>query len=187
VVLCGRPAQPFPVSYVDVEQQAGARIAADHLVASGCQRVVTISGPLDMPAAQDRLNGFRAGMAQHGHAYVPSAEGNFTIESGERAMAQLLDEHPDLDGVFAGNDLMAQGALMVLAERGRRCPEDVKVIGFDDSSAAPNCRPPLTTIRQPLEDMAATMTRMLMGQIDDPERRVSSVIFEPTLVRRASA
>lgn len=187
IVLCGRPAQPFPISYVDVEQQAGARLAADHLVARGCQRVATISGPLDMSASQDRLSGFRAGMAQHGFAFVPSVEGNFTIESGERAMASILADFPDIDGVFAANDLMAQGALTVLTNSGRRVPDDVAVIGFDDSAIAMSCRPPLTTIRQPLEDMAATMTRMLMSQIDEPDQRVSSIIFEPTLIVRRSA
>ncbi|MBB5869064.1 DNA-binding LacI/PurR family transcriptional regulator [Allocatelliglobosispora scoriae] len=187
IVLCGRPAKPYPISYVDVDHQSGARLAADHLVARGCQEVGTISGPLDMSAAQDRLTGFRAGMAQHGHAYIPCVEGNFTVESGERAMEQLLDEHPRLDGVFAANDLMAQGALTVLAARGRRVPQDVAVIGFDDSSAAVSSRPPLTTVRQPLEDMAAAMARNLMNHVEDAELRVSSHIFEPTLVIRESA
>jgi DNA-binding LacI/PurR family transcriptional regulator len=186
-VMSARPAQPVPISYVDIAQRAGARLAADRLAARGCRRVATISGPLDMPASQDRLAGFRAAMAEYGQAEVPSAEGNFTQESGERAMAQLLAEHPDLDGLFAANDLMAQGALLVLRDEGRRVPEDVAVIGFDDSSAALACRPPLTTIRQPVEDMAAEMVRLLLSHIDDPEREVRSVIFEPTLVPRATA
>ena len=74
-------------------------------------RIGMITGPLDVPASQDRLTGFRQAMARHGHAYVPSVEGNFTHESGERAMQRLLAEHPELDGVFVANDLMAQGAL----------------------------------------------------------------------------
>jgi DNA-binding LacI/PurR family transcriptional regulator len=114
-------------------------------------------------------------------------EGNFTIGSGSRAMERLLVEHPDIDGVFAANDLMAQGAVLVLRESGHRVPDDVAVIGFDDSSAALSCRPQLTTIRQPVENMAAEMASLLLTALDQPDRRVTSVVFEPTLVVRQSA
>jgi DNA-binding LacI/PurR family transcriptional regulator len=186
-VLSARPGKPVPLSYVDVEQQSGARLAAEHLVARGCQRLATISGPLDMPASQDRLAGFRSALAAHGHAYVPSAEGNFTRISGEDATRTLLAEHPDVDGMFIANDLMAEGALQALRELGRRVPEDVAVVGFDDSSAAVGCRPQLTTVRQPVEKMSAEMARLLLMHIKDPDARARSVIFQPTLVVRQSA
>jgi len=186
-VLSRRPTEPIPISYVEVAQQTGTRLAADHLVTRGCKHVATISGPLDMAASQDRLNGFRQAMARHGHAEVPFVEGNFSQESGERAMEQLLDEHPETDGVFVASDLMAQGALVVLHERNIRVPDDVAVVGFDDSAVAKTCRPPLTTIRHPVEDMASEMTRLLLDNIDSPDQRVKSVIFEPTLVVRKSA
>ena len=187
VVLSRRPSAPIPVSYVDAAQQAGAVLAADRLAQRGCRLVATISGPLDMPAGQDRLEGFRAGMARRGQPYVPSVEGNFTQESGERAMERILAEHPDVDGVFAANDLMAQGALHVLRDRGVRVPQDMAVIGFDDGIVAQACRPPLTTIRQPVEDMAAEMARLLLTHIEQPDQRPASVIFEPELVVRESA
>jgi DNA-binding LacI/PurR family transcriptional regulator len=186
-VLFSRPTRPAQVSYVDVAHRDGAKLAADHLVARGCQRVATISGPLDTPAGHDRLVGFREAMARHGYPFVPSAEGNFTHQGGERAMERLLAEQPEVDGIFVGNDLMAQGAVAVLREHGQRVPDDIAVIGFDDSSAARGCRPPLTTVRQPVEDMAAEMTRLLLAHIEDPDRRITSVIFEPTLVVRESA
>lgn len=186
-VLYARPARPVRISYVDLAHQDGARLAAEHLLARGCRRIVTIAGPLDVPAGQDRLAGFRDTMARRGHPYVPVTEGEFTEESGASAMERLLAEQPDLDGVFAANDLMAVGACQVLRERGRRVPEDVAVIGFDDSRAAASCRPPLTTVRQPVEDMAAEMARLLLDRLARPDRPVTSVIFEPTLVRRASA
>jgi DNA-binding LacI/PurR family transcriptional regulator len=186
-VLYARPSKPVRISYVDLAHQDGARLAADHLLARGCRRIATITGPLDVPAGQDRLTGFRDTMARRGHPYVPVAGGGFTQESGEAAMELLLAEHPDLDGVFAANDLMAVGACHVLRERGRRVPEDVAVIGFDDSSAAAACRPPLTTVRQPVEGMAAEMARLLTERLAAPGRPVTSVIFEPSLVVRASA
>jgi DNA-binding LacI/PurR family transcriptional regulator len=125
-------------------------------------------------------------MARHGHAYVPSVEGNFTQETGERAMLQLLEEHPDIDGVFVANDLMALGAVLALRDAGRRVPEDVAVVGFDDSNAAQMSRPPLTTIRQPLAEMAqaaATMAITLSRGGSLPQERVE---YATRLVIRAS-
>ncbi|MFJ9637813.1 LacI family DNA-binding transcriptional regulator [Streptomyces sp. NPDC101178] len=186
-VLYARPARPVPISYVDLAHQDGARLAAEHLLARDCRRIATISGPLDVPAGQARLAGFRDTMARHGHPYTPIAEGRFTQESGEAAMERLLVEHPDLDGVFAANDLMAMGACHVLREHGRRVPKDVAVVGFDDSSAALACRPPLTTVRQPVEEMAAEMARLLLDRLARPASPATSVIFEPELVVRGSA
>lgn len=186
-VLYARPARPVPVSYVDLAHQNGARLAAEHLLGRGCRRIATISGPLDVPAGQARLTGFRDTMARHGHPYIPIAEGRFTQESGEAGMERLLAEHPDVDGVFAANDLMALGACHVLREHGRSIPGDVAVVGFDDSSAALACRPPLTTVRQPVEGMAAEMTRLLLDRLARPDGPVTSVIFEPELVVRGSA
>ncbi|MEU7481739.1 LacI family DNA-binding transcriptional regulator [Lentzea sp. NPDC042327] len=186
-VLYARPGAPTPVSYVDMDHRAGGRLAADHLVASGRTDVVTISGPLDVLASQDRLAGFRDAMARHGFPYVPSAEGGFTAESGGAAMTRLLTEHPDLDGVFAANDLMAQAAVFVIQEHGLRVPDDVAVVGFDDSTPALACRPQLTTVRQPVEQMAAAMAELLLTDLEKPGQRPRSVIFEPELVVRASA
>ena len=186
-VLFARPELSVPIGFVDLAHQEGARLAADHLVSAGCRRVVTVSGPLDVRAARERLDGFREAMARHGEPLVPSAEGNFTQDSGEAAMRRLLAEVPDLDGVFAANDLMACGALHALREAGRRVPQDVRVVGFDDSSAAAASRPALTTVRQPVEEMAAAMAKLLLERIDAPGRPPQSVIFDPVLVLRQSA
>lgn len=102
-------------------------------------------------------------------------------------MARLLADHPDLDAVFAANDLMAEGACRVLLEQGRRVPEDVAVVGFDDSPAATACQPPLTTVRQPVEDMAAEMARLLRQRIEAPGTPATSAVFDPELVVRESA
>ena len=186
-VMIGRPADPVPINYVDLANDMGASLAAEHLLGRGCQRIGMISGPSDVPASHDRINGFRRSMARNGHGWVPIVPGNFTQESGEAAMRSLLTDHPRLDGVFVANDLMALGALLALREAGRRIPEDVAIVGFDDSSAATAADPALTTVRHPLEDMAAEAARLLLARIEDPEMRVSSVIYEPTLVRRRSA
>jgi len=186
-VLVGRPTQPLPISYVDVANDQGAALAAEHLVNRGCRRIAMITGPDDVPSSQDRLTGFRQAMARLGRAYFPTAVGNFTQASGEQAMHQLLNAHPDIDGVFVANDLMAQGALVALRDCARSVPDDVAVVGFDDSAAATAARPALTTVRQPLEDMSAEAARMLLARVDDPSLSAASVIFEPVLVRRHSA
>jgi DNA-binding LacI/PurR family transcriptional regulator len=186
-VLIGRPAEPVPINYVDLANETGATLAAEHLLARGCKQIGMIPGPAEVPASSDRISGFRRTMAKHGHAWVPTVTGNFTQESGEAAMRTLLASNPDLDGVFVANDLMALGALLALRDAGRRVPEDVAMVGFDDSSAAVAARPALTTVRQPLEDMAAEAARLLLAHIEDPSGRVSSVIYEPKLVVRQSA
>jgi DNA-binding LacI/PurR family transcriptional regulator len=184
-VLFGRPVHSLAISNVDVANAAGAALAANRLVERGCRRIVTITGPLDNSAGADRFEGFRSALTDFGP--VPMAEGDFTQAGGERAMEQLLVEYPDLDGIFVASDLMAQGALPVLRDYGRRIPDDVAIIGFDDSSAALASRPRLTTIRQPVEDMAAEMVRLLMDYLERPEHRTTSVVFAPTLVIRETA
>jgi DNA-binding LacI/PurR family transcriptional regulator len=186
-VVSARPAAPIAASFVDVDQRLGARLAADHLLARGRRRLATISGPLDVPSGLDRLDGFRTYLATCGFADVPSVEGDFTRAGGEAAARRLLAEHPDIDGLFVASDLMAEGALRVVQESGRRVPDDIAVVGFDDSSAALDCRPLLTTVRQPVEEMAAEMAEVLMAHIATPGRLPRSVTFQPTLVIRDSA
>ncbi len=136
------------------------------------------------PRARSGWGGFA-----HGHPCVPVSEGGFTVDSGMVAMTTLLAEHPDLDGLFTGNDLMAQGAVQVLRDHGRRVPQDVAVVGFDDSSIAVTCRPRLTTVRQPVEEMAApmAMARLLDEHILGGRTDPTSVVFAPELVIRDSA
>ncbi|KZM34638.1 MULTISPECIES: LacI family DNA-binding transcriptional regulator [Oerskovia] len=186
-VLFARPEPALPISFVDVANRDGARLAAKHLIERGCDELAVISGPSGLYAAEERLAGFRDEVSRHGRAYVPEVSGEFTLEGGEAAMERLLDTVPGLDGVFAANDYMAQGAVHAIQARGLRVPEDVAVVGFDDSSIAPLCRPALTSVRQPVEEMAAEMARLLIGQIAEGDRQVRSVVFDPTLVVRDSA
>ncbi|MEV7831501.1 LacI family DNA-binding transcriptional regulator [Streptomyces subrutilus] len=182
--LFARPAAGVPIDHVDLRHREGGALAARHLLARGCGRLAAIGGPADVPASRERLAGFRE--AAGGRVRV--AEGGFTLDGGERAMQRLLAEQPEVDGVFAANDLMAQGACLVLGEHGRRVPEDVAVVGFDDSGAAAACRPRLTTVRQPVEEMAAEMVRLLLDRVAGaaaPEP--VSVLFAPELVVRDSA
>ncbi|MEU0072261.1 LacI family DNA-binding transcriptional regulator [Streptomyces sp. NPDC006332] len=177
--------------YVDSDNRGGAREAVRHLVGLGRTRVAHITGPLDQTSAADRLDGFRDVLPDANPRLVVS--GDFTPAGGERAMRELLDRCPDVDAVFAANDLTAAGALRVLRERGRRVPEDVAVIGFDDMlPVAEQTDPPLTTVRQDIEEMGRLMARSLLRNLDHrdippQEDAPSGVVLPTTLVRRASA
>ncbi|MEU7803439.1 LacI family DNA-binding transcriptional regulator [Micromonospora arborensis] len=185
VVVSGRPLGDAPVPYVDVDHVGGVTAAVRHMIDNGRRRIATIAGPQDMVAGIERLRGYRATVADAG---LPEliAVGDFTRESGSAAMRRLLAEHPDLDGVFAASDLMAHAALRTLREAGRRVPEDVAVVGFDDIETAAYTEPPLTTVRQPIVELGRRMTRQLLRLAAG--ETIEQVVMLPTeLVVRASA
>jgi DNA-binding LacI/PurR family transcriptional regulator len=113
--------------------------------------------------------------------------GDFPETGGLRAAEALLSAHPDLDGLVVASDLMASGALKVLSALGRRVPDDVAVVGYDDLGVAERTTPPLTTVRQPVEEMAERATRLLLEQVDGHGSGPMRVIIPPLLVRRGSA
>lgn len=181
--------------YVDSDNRGGAREAVRHLAALGRTRIGHITGALDQTSAVDRLDGYRDVMGDADPRLI--VESDFTPAGGERAMRTLLDHCPDLDAVFAANDLTASGALRVLRERGLRVPEDVAVVGFDDMlPVAEQTEPPLTTVRQNIERMGRLMARLLLRGLDRDDSGETaegedgtphSVVLPTTLVRRASA
>jgi DNA-binding LacI/PurR family transcriptional regulator len=188
VVSYGRPAVPVDLPYVDNDNVGGAGTAVQHLLDIGRRRIATITGPLDMIGGQDRLTGYRNALQSSGRRPIV-AMGDFTRESGALAMRQLLEDDPDLDAVFVANDLMAVGALRMLRAAGRRVPDDVAVIGFDDIEAAGYTEPPLTTVRQPVSRQAAEMVRLLLSLADGAEPQGSDrhVILPTELIVRESA
>ena len=135
VVCGGRPLGRARVPYVDVDNVNGARQAVRHLLDTGRSRIATIAGPQDMVAGIDRLTGYREELRDSDRRSIV-AVGDFTRDSGAVAMKQLLQDDPQLDAVFVASDLMANGAIRVLREQGRRVPDDVAVVGFDDIELA---------------------------------------------------
>lgn len=175
------------ISYVDVDNVAGEREATEVLLARGCTRIGTVAGPADMTAAVDRLAGWTQAMTAAGLPVDAVEHGDFTEASGETACRALLERHPDLDGLVVASDLMAAGAMRVLAALGRRVPDDVAVIGFDDLGVAERTTPPLTTVRQPVEEMAERAARLLLDRVDAGDAEPVRVVVPPVLVRRDSA
>ena len=185
VVCSGRPLDGADVPYVDVDHEGGVSTAVQHLIASGRRRIATIAGPQDMVAGIERLIGYRSAITDAGLPELV-AYGDFTRESGTAAMRELLAADPELDAVFAASDLMAHAALRALREEGRRVPEDVAVIGFDDIETAAYTEPPLTTVRQPIVELGRSMTRQLL-RIAAGEEVEQALVLPTELVLRESA
>jgi DNA-binding LacI/PurR family transcriptional regulator len=185
VVACGEPlGHESTIPYVAADERGGARQMVEHLRSRGRRRIATITGPLDTPGGLGRLEGYCDVVGRR-----PSkrriAHGDYSYQGGEAAMRDLLARGPDLDAVFVASDMMAAGALTVLHQAGRRIPDDVAVGGFDDSRVAASTNPPLTTVRQRLDRVAAEMVRLLTDLLDGNE--VSSVVLPTELVVRDSA
>lgn len=198
-VFGGRPGRPYAPDekeplYVDADNRGGARQAVAHLQERGRRTIAVINGPLDQTSALDRLHGYCDALGISLDEADPSlaAQGDFTTESGELAMARLLDVSPGLDAVFAGNDLMASGALRTLRARGRSVPGDVAVAGFEDLEPAAWAEPPLTTVRQDVEGMGRMMAELLLRRIELGEESAGAappvpVVTPATLVVRDSS
>jgi LacI family transcriptional regulator len=173
-VLHGRHEDPR-ASFVEVDNVIGAYTAVAHLVRLGRRRIGLITGPSSSLAAEDRKRGFLNALLER---RVPVDEdliihGDFTENSSYGAMQRLLPHEPD--AVFVASDTMALGALRALREAGKRVPDDVAVVGFDDMPQAATADPPLTTIRQPIQRTGALAVDMLIDILEngaDPPRRI---------------
>lgn len=184
-VLGGRPLHGEPSFYVDADNRGGARVATEHLVASGRRRIAAITGRQDTQVGVARHQGYREAMAVAGLENSRTELSDFTETGGAEAMARLLERCPDLDAVFAESDSMAAGAVRTLKAAGRSVPDDVAVVGFDDLPIALTTEPALTTIHQPVQALGREMAKMLIDLMGG-EQPVPLIL--PThLVVRASA
>ncbi len=185
VVFVGDPEAPG-VCYVDLDNVEAARVATRHLIARGARTIGTITGPLDMGSARARLRGFREAMAEAGLDSSIIAEGGYTSASGEVA-GRLLAEHPDLDGLFVANDLMAVTAMGVVQRSGRRVPEDVRIVGFDDAAVSEQCSPQLTTMTNPAAEHTRLAAEMLIELLAGGVPQTPKKLKPSRLVVRGSA
>ncbi|WP_203843361.1 LacI family DNA-binding transcriptional regulator [Winogradskya humida] len=171
------------VPAIEADNAGGTRAAVEHLYALGRRRIAAIHGPKDNTCATARRAGYRNAMADLGLPPI-EAHGYFMRESGRAAARELLERCPDLDAMVVASDLMAAGAVQAITASGRSVPHDVALVGFDDSIAAECANPPLTTMRVPVEEMAAAATRLLLtGDVPPGHRQY----FPVELVQRESA
>lgn len=184
-ISCGAPlGVQRRMGYVAADDEDGARTMTAYLRGLGRERVAMITGPQDTAGGRARVAGYHAAL---GESMDPEllAYGDYGRASGAAAMRDLLGRRPDLDAVFAANDRMAAAAIEVLQQSGRQVPGDVAVGGFDDSPAAQQSTPTITTMRQPFDRISREMVRLLLEQIDGESP--ASVVLPTELVRRESS
>ncbi|MDR0585256.1 MAG: LacI family transcriptional regulator [Treponema sp.] len=179
----------FGIDSVYANSEAGADIATTHLIDAGCRRIGHITGPYYFTVAQDRIAGFKNAIKRAGLDIDDGrmiANGDYTHKSGYLAMKELLHKMPNLDGVFSANDQMAVGAMKAIFEAGKRIPEDIKVIGYDDVFVASVLEPSLSTIHVQKHAMGKKAAELLIGQIENNAAPGSAVELDSKLVIRRS-
>ena len=177
-----------PAVVVDADNRAGGAAAVGHLLSIGRRRLAVLTGPQDMSSGRDRLDGARDALATAGldREGLVVAFGDYSEDSGVRAMREVLDAGLVPDAVFAASDLMAVGALRVLREAGLRVPDDVALVGFDDSPLCRHTDPALTSVNQQVEEMGRVMADLLLARIAG-EAVPPQTVLPTRLVVRASA
>jgi DNA-binding LacI/PurR family transcriptional regulator len=182
----------YGIDSVYADSEAGAEMAVTHLIEIGCRRIGHITGPFFVTIAQDRVRGYKKVMKHQGLEVDDErmiARGDYTHKSGYMAMKELLRKMPDIDGVFAANDQMSVGALKALFEAGKRVPQDVKMIGYDDVFIASVLDPPLSTIHVQKYRMGKNAAELLLTQLEEdkePSSQGTVIELESKLVIRKS-
>ncbi len=168
------PPAGLDIPCVTVENKAGAAKAVSHLIACGRKRIAFLAGPKGNEDSGWRELGYRETLAAHGIPFRPElvADGGFSAALSETAVAQWLQDGVELDAIFAADDNSAQGAIFALQRAGKRIPEDVAVVGFDDVNYARYMMPPLTTVRAPIGEAgrkaAEQLIKLMRGETADP-------------------
>jgi len=189
IVCLDRDIDSRSIPLVQVDNHMGGFLATEHLLSLGHKRIAHVGGATAMRISDERRDGYFEAHANAGLLPDPAllAAGSFTEEGGYRAARALLDSSVRFTAVFAANDLSALGVVTAVAESGRRVPEDVSVVGFDDIRLAAYTSPPLTTIRQPAAEIARLATELLMGLTQGKQVEVKRHLLEPELVVRRSS
>ncbi|MTK02317.1 LacI family DNA-binding transcriptional regulator [Micromonospora sp. CP22] len=183
VTVDGDPHRPMPL--VTVDQAAGARAATQHLLDAGHPTVWHVSGPSDWFDSAGRIEGWREALTAAGAEVPPLVPADWSAAAGYRC-GQMLARMPDVTAVFTANDHLALGVLRALHEHGRRVPDDISVVGFDDVPEAAYFIPPLTTVRPDFGAVARASLEMLLTQIESVSGGALRETVAPTLVARRS-
>lgn len=186
LVILGRPHRAEQVSYIDVDNVTAAYRAVNHLIRLGYRRIGTITGPARSTVSIDRREGYTRALAEQGWNVDESlvAEGDFTETGGYEAMLRLLPAGPE--AIFAASDLMALGAMRAAREAGRRIPDDMAFVGFDDLSIATLADPQLTTVRQPVVLFGSQAVELLIDLIENGVKPARRIIMDTELIIRDS-
>jgi LacI family transcriptional regulator len=191
IFLSTRPRGDLNV--VEIDNSNGAYMATEHLLERGYRRIGLITGPLTWWAASERQRGWQEALTTAGIPFSDAqiVEGNWSAESGELGLHKLLAQCPDIEAVFACNDQMALGLMRAARSLGKRIPEDLAVVGFDDIPESAFYYPPLTTIRQGLYELGQVAVQTFMklreaAQKDESNPAAQTVWLQPQLIVRES-
>lgn len=170
VVMLDDQSLPGPIPWVGPDNRVGAYEAVRHLVRHGHRRIAHVQGPLQYQCSLDRFAGYQQALEEAGIAVDPTliAQGDFTTASGRAATTRLLDLAERPTAIFAANDQMAYGVLSVSEAHGLRLPDELAVIGFDDTTLSSHTRPALTTVKQPFAEMGRSAAEMLLALVSAP-------------------
>jgi LacI family transcriptional regulator, galactose operon repressor len=178
--------------HIDIDNRRGGAEATAHLVSQRHRVIGTITGPLDWPSARSRLDGYRdalrdAGLAADRALVEPCVD--WGLDSGRRAAERLIAANPKVTAIFAQSDLLALGAIATLRAHGRRVPDDVSVVGFDDIPVASVFDPPLTTMRQPMREVGELAARLIGDRATSAKRAKGArhVLRAPLITRGSVA
>jgi DNA-binding LacI/PurR family transcriptional regulator len=186
-IVWGVPSPKYNCCSVSGDNLSGGKLAAEHLIGTGRQRIAFLGGPIDEVEVQQRFRGYESALEAAGRSVNRDmlAYGDYTHASGISAMNHLLEQSPDLDAVFANSDLMAIGAISAIQNGGKRVPDDIAVVGYDDLSIASCNNLPLTTIRQNIPLAGKLLAQNLIQHIKTGA--VTNVTVPVELVVRSSA
>ncbi|WP_340400167.1 LacI family DNA-binding transcriptional regulator [Paenibacillus sp. FSL H8-0079] len=189
VALIARHMPSLSVHTVTIDDILGGRLAAEHLLELGHTRVAVLSEPSKVSSSQERVHGFRETLIKAGYTLEPNQirESAADLSSAKKEALLLLGEIDHPTGLFCCNDIQAIGALQAAKELGLRVPEDVSIIGFDNTILASVTSPPLTTVAQPIEDLGHRAVDLLIEELKDERKEPQKIVLKPELVIRDSA
>ena len=187
VVMVGRHIAEAGSRSIAIDNEYGGLLAARHLTDNGHRVIGHLTGPLSFPDSRARLQGYRQGLEEAGIAFDDTLviESDWLEDGGYQATMRLLKRRPDITAVFAGNDQMAIGSYQALRATGKRIPDDISVVGFDDVVFARYLYPTLTTVRQPLLEMGEAAAGLVLAALRGEKPEVTEQ-FEPELAVRQS-
>lgn len=174
-------------AWVGIDNRGSARAVTERLMATGRTRIGMIAAALDRDSGSDRLAGFRDALGDAFDETLVEPVPLYSFHGGLAGMARLLERRPDLDGVFAASDAVAAGAMQALTAAGHRIPEDVGVVGFDDSNWSRSTVPQLSTVHQPAEGLGTAAAEAMLSQISGEPGAAEGVLLETPIVWRGSA
>jgi LacI family transcriptional regulator len=187
-VLIDIPATSKNLGHVTSDNFHGAQLAVRHLLELGHHKIAMINGHDEASVSKERLEGYRQALEQAGIGYLPALvyNGNFTEEGGAEAMYQILLDHPDVTAVFSASDLMVLGALRAMERLGRKVPDSVSIVGYDDIRIASYCSPKITTIRQDKYEMGFQAAQMLIDMLENRNVNRKIVLKNELIVREST-